>query len=476
MFRKSLMMALGLLIGSLAAAQDAPDIKKEEKFHDIYKTYNEQPTSEEVWEHAVGDRQSQVYRVQKGDTLSDISRTLFGDQFYWPKIWSFNTGDITNPHEIKPNMNIQFFPGNMSDAPTLDMVDSSQAPEGVIAASDAGLAEAGPVISKPGGASIPIPPSKKSHAALMKVLPPSLPSHRFPTAPEYLTYVVSNDPPPSIGKVVETELGMSSAGDFQYVIVHMDDPSQKNLTVFKHLEPVIDPTRADSNGKAELIEYQGEIEVLDKVNADDNLYRAMVKKTIQPVEVGAVLKVGHLPMFDPSSTEVASGAKAVIIGGQFSNKRDILNSRSLVFLSAGSAQGMQEGQSLAVFGNLKKRLPETKVQTNARQIGVVKIVNVSQNYSTAYVTHAEDDISVGDFVGSNVSMASAGGSLSPATDATSSVKDELDEFNSTPDSPAAPATTAPAPTLSNTEPNTIPDMKTEDPLNGSSGNDSDFDF
>lgn len=119
-----------LLLTSLTAiAQDAPDMQRESNFHEIYKKYNEQPTSEEQWEHAVGDRKSQVYRVQKGDTLSDISRTLFGDQFYWPKIWSLNNANVSNPHEINPSMNIQFFPGSTSDAPTLDLADAREMEE-----------------------------------------------------------------------------------------------------------------------------------------------------------------------------------------------------------------------------------------------------------------------------------------------------------------------------------------------------------
>lgn len=482
MLKKYGMVAAGLILGSFAGSalgQDAPDLQKEEKFHSIYKAYNEQPTSEEVWEHAVGNRQSQVYRVQKGDTLSDISRTLFGDQFYWPKIWSFNTGDITNPHEISPNMNIQFFPGNMSDAPTLNMVDAQSQPEAAPAADSAEEGPAPSALKVAKAETFLLPPGRKSRSRPLHNLPPSLPTHRFEPIPkpslivdvapthfprgmENLTYAVSNQAPSSIGKIVDTELGMKTAGDFQYVIIHLDDTSQKNLVVFRELEGVVDPTRPEPETKAHLTEYQGELEVLDKVNDGENLYRAMVKKTIQPVEVGAVLKAGTLPMFDPTPGEVTTGVKAVIIGGQFSNKRNLIGSRSLVFLSAGSGQGLQEGQSLAVFGNLRKRLPNTKVQMNARQIGVVKIVNLSQNYATAYLTQTDDDISVGDFVGGSTAVASALGEASSA--GVSSSKDELDEFMNEP----APDTKA--------APNEIPDFKDEDPLSGSSGDDSDFDF
>jgi hypothetical protein len=64
--------------------------------------------------------------VQKGDTLITISRTLFGDPQFWPKIWALNNDGITNPHIIAPGTQIFFYPGEAGAAPSLSVGSPSQ--------------------------------------------------------------------------------------------------------------------------------------------------------------------------------------------------------------------------------------------------------------------------------------------------------------------------------------------------------------
>lgn len=394
------------------AQSDEPNLKKEEYFHRIYKTYNEQPTSESTWEQVVGDRQSQVYKVQKGDTLSDISRTFFGDPNYWPKIWSLNSSYITNPHEISPLMNIQFYPGTMSEAPTVDLAQNSegQAPEK----------------DEPAPADQPALPKGRERSKVLKEIPSSLPVYRYgkvliprtsltvegrrpvlAPAPEYLTYYISESVPTEQGVVRETELGLNSASEYQYIVVKLEGGESKNYVAFRELPQVADPAQTNKSIKAHLIEYQGGIEILEKVNDSENLYRAIVKKTIAPIQVGAKLIPGSLPMFDPTPTSVGASGGGMIIGGPFSSQRALFGSKSLVFLNNGSSGGFQEGQSLAIYRNIKKRLPNSKSVTNDRQVGVVKIIKISGDYVTGYITNSTDDITVGDYVGSPSMLSSS---------------------------------------------------------------------
>ncbi len=99
--------------------EDEPDLKLEKKLNQIYKKFNSQPTPEEMWSTKTADRDAETYVVQKGDTLSSISQTLFGDPTFWPKIWSLNLDQIKNPHFIYPGAKISFFPGTEQDTPTL---------------------------------------------------------------------------------------------------------------------------------------------------------------------------------------------------------------------------------------------------------------------------------------------------------------------------------------------------------------------
>ncbi len=42
-----------------------------------------------------------VYTVERGDTLWDITGRFYGDSYEWPRVWSYNP-EITNPHWIYP--------------------------------------------------------------------------------------------------------------------------------------------------------------------------------------------------------------------------------------------------------------------------------------------------------------------------------------------------------------------------------------
>ena len=387
-----------------AAGSNDPDFAKEAQFNHIYKKFNEQPTAVEAWDKAVGKRASETYQVQKGNTLWDISNTFFGDPNFWPKIWSFNNGAIGNPHEIDPSMTIRFFPGNADEAPTVELTESSDK-ETVVDASKGTTTTVG------------IPAAKKKHIPVLKSLPASLPSRRFgifndeepkvevqippkteSRGLEYLGYYLTDAPISCVEVVTGTELDLKSAGDFVYIYVRLDQGSGKDFIVEKNLAFVDDPRK--KNRKGQMVEIQGQIEVLERVNEQKNIYRAIVKKAIQPVEVGSLLIPGQLPMIDPTMTPpTASGTGARIIGGQFGANRQLFAANQLVFLDGGSAQGLTEGESFPIFADEAVRNRQTDAYQNDRQIGVAKIVKVSSNFSTAYVTKSTDDIYRGDYVG-----------------------------------------------------------------------------
>ena len=58
----------------------------------------------------------QTHTVKEGDTLWDITQTYYGDPYRWPQVWSYNP-EITNPHWIYPEANVQLRPadGNVVD-------------------------------------------------------------------------------------------------------------------------------------------------------------------------------------------------------------------------------------------------------------------------------------------------------------------------------------------------------------------------
>ncbi|MCM2277291.1 MAG: LysM peptidoglycan-binding domain-containing protein [Oligoflexia bacterium] len=81
------------------------------------------PVPDEQWEEIAGERISERYEIVKGDTLYDISKRLFGDPRYWPKIWALNNRSITNPHWIRPGRKIAFMPGTGTSLPAVALQD-----------------------------------------------------------------------------------------------------------------------------------------------------------------------------------------------------------------------------------------------------------------------------------------------------------------------------------------------------------------
>ncbi|MBO9665234.1 MAG: LysM peptidoglycan-binding domain-containing protein [Bdellovibrio sp.] len=421
-----------------------PDYEKENEFHAIYKRFNQEPTSEESWEKAVGARKSETYKVQKGNTLWDISNTFFGDPNFWPKIWSLNNDSILNPHEINPAMNIQFFPGTMADAPTVSLGANDTAKDEVVAN---GGGEAG-------ANNAPVPKTHRKITPVLKSLPSSLPSGRvgffadddgvvdvqlqnsqFPKHLESLGYYLADSVVVGVGSITGTEMDTKTAGDFQHVYVQLPSNAEKYYVAHKNMGDVTDPRSKDRKGK--MVEIQGEIEVVEKVNEQKNIYRAIVRKAIQPLEVGAVLLPGHIPMIDPASSALSSSAGGKIMGGQFGKNRSLFSANSLVFLNGGSNQGFQEGQSFQVYADEALRNRQTDAVMNDRKIGIVKIVKVSPNFATAYVTNASEDILTGDYVG----LTSAKTAINKAVE--SHAPESKEEINNELDLEGAPSVDTP---------------------------------
>ncbi|NDD93317.1 LysM peptidoglycan-binding domain-containing protein, partial [bacterium] len=80
--------------------------------------------SDDSWKKIAESQLSETYTIVKGDTLWAISKKLFGDPFYWPKIWQINGKNIPNPDLIYPSNVLSFSPGSGTSLPSLQIKDS----------------------------------------------------------------------------------------------------------------------------------------------------------------------------------------------------------------------------------------------------------------------------------------------------------------------------------------------------------------
>lgn len=393
-------------------ANDDPDFRTEKRFHDIYQKFNQQPTSTEEWSKVTSGKSSQNYEVQKGDTLWDLSKTLFGDPNYWPKIWSLNKANIYNPHEINPQLTVQFYPGSVDQPPTLGVTEKTQVQALVATNSDPVAAQASVSEQEKALANVPDRPAPRTLVPVLKQIPPSFPkivvkaaerttSVEMDLRPQQvlnplvsLSTYLSESEVIAAGVVKETEMGLGSAYEFQYIYVQIEGTPQKTYTVVK--------TRPGPKGisaKVLQVEVLGEIEILDRVSNDNSYYRAVVKKSLTRVEVGGILIPGGIPRVDIAKTNPNTTGLSEVVGGQFGEGNDYFMVSSFLFLNKGENQGIQVGQTLPVYKNSLLRIKKTLIQTNEELIGYVKVVHANSESATACVIKASSDIRVGDYVG-----------------------------------------------------------------------------
>ncbi len=371
-----------LNFASGAQSEDDPDYRIEDQFHDIYKKFNENPVSEESWNKAYSLVKAKEYSVVKTDTLWDISQVLFADPVFWPKIWSFNTSEVLNPHEILPGWKIRFFPGTVDSAPSLKVLEYQ---------------------------GVAIPPQKVSPP--VTEIPPSIPQYipeipsfeiakliptdrsalvRIPLLP--LPVELFRDRPESRGKIIEMEEGARFADFGRDVFVELEDRvAPGRFSVIKNIE---------KNKHGYIVQYRGEIEVLSRINDSENVYRARITKLLDSIELGDFLVSGEIPMVDISEKPKVTSAPFVSIIGGFKSPTDLLFSPySIVFLDGGLREGLREGDVLNVYQEPKSRLSYTKQKKSYREIGTIKIIRTQDTVSTGYILSSKTEIREGDFAG-----------------------------------------------------------------------------
>jgi hypothetical protein len=423
---------------STANAQD-----KEERFSRDYTKFHKNRTSEQNWEKVVGKRTSDTYIVNKGDTLWDISGTLFGDPFYWPKVWSLNKELIFNPHVIFPEMKIKFYQGNSKALPTLAADNSkTQAPvETTQASNEAPVTPAAPGKedvprnARIGRGAIKIP--KYFHdtkVSLAREIEIQIEEHKAAPVEAYITqeFYISEQPLESVGKVVEIRDDFGSAGDGLYVFIKFDSQPEGTYTILKPGKPIRQPSK-ETAYDLEIYETEGEVKVLGKVNTEENVYRAQVTRTNTLVSAGSIAVPGKMKSFKISDADKETTASEGRIIG---NLRDYgtVGQGSFVVINQGSQSGYQPTMSLPIFEELEVRNRATLksfVKENPQRVGSVTIVDTTANFSVGYVTKVVDAIAVNDIV-----AAAEGGEFNPKH-ADSSGGDGLDAAPSAESLPAA---------------------------------------
>lgn len=397
-------LILILISSFFAQAQsDEPDLAKEDRFFQIFQKYNSQPTNNEKWNQVFTDEKPRIYTVLKKDTLWDVSKVLFADPNFWPKIWSFNTSEILNPHEIRPGWKISFSPGTLSAPPQMSALANSTLVTEVdrVKVNDTnslvefeGVKIPPPLLTRPVAE---IPPSipfysnapvvtervefvQSDRSELTKIPPIPLPVAAFDQRPEV------------IGEVVEFEDGSKLATDTRDIYIKLDEGMGPGVyTTIKKI---------DKSRYGYIAVYGAELEAMEKINDGENIYRAKIKKMINVAEIDDQLISGPIPVADVAETSLASDAPLLrIVGGYRSPTDSVFSAYSIVFLNGGTDQGLKTGETLKLYQDPKIRFERSKIKKAFRQVGLVKILRAEASISTAYILSSKSELREGDFAG-----------------------------------------------------------------------------
>lgn len=354
-----------------------PDLQFEANLHDIYVRYHSESMTDEQWDYIAGAKLSEVYTIQKGDTLWDLSRTFFGDGNYWPKIWAVNSA-ITNPHLIEPQNVIRFILGSENEPPMFTISEGKK--DGDVS----GIAEEENVditledtqiedLTKEVGElekelnqefseaeledefmtdeeieGLVIPPPETIIRPVTQVFPPSLPQWKtladsvlesttitmvgnkkeLKTPIVNLSYYIDENQPEGIGKVVGVEGGGTVSASYQYIYVRVRKGSVNEgdkFIVVGSMGPL--KTEKGIQEDAIIYEVQGQIIIGQKLQATKkyksnafDVYRAYVDNAINAIKVGSEVLASDYTTVSVDKVGRIPAVSGLIIGGEFDNK------------------------------------------------------------------------------------------------------------------------------------------------------------
>ncbi|MFN3454647.1 MAG: LysM peptidoglycan-binding domain-containing protein [Pseudobdellovibrio sp.] len=366
---------------------DDPDLALEKRLNNIYNKYNAVPTSSEVW-GSVTTNVANIYTVVKGDTLFTISKVLFGDPQFWPKIWAINSMGILNPHQITPGTQIYFYPGTGTTAPSL----SVGAP--LSAVSQTGQVEYVRDYNSQ-GTEFHKMASLDGKGVPYSQIPPSFPGYKAPDitlgADGVQVDVASRAQLPEV-KIKNPYILSSMKLKTDYKISEKE--AEKLICKEKHYVPVVikNNTSAAPGFYRMVVEEDYKFEKIKKtyaykdvgqveISADNSL---RVKQCLQVVDTDVLLVTSDMLNSLPDPNEVITGTRFQILEGLDVYNQQFYYSHQYVILNTDQLPDAPNN-TLKIYS---KAAGET--------VGEVKILKRTGTLSVGYILKNNDVIRTGD--------------------------------------------------------------------------------
>ncbi len=312
---------------------------------------------------------AETHVVQSGDTLWDLCSKYLNSPWYWPKIWSYNP-QITNPHWIYPGNELRFYPGDESLPTNVEVArginidgDESDVPEEL---------DADELVRTTGSIQVG------------RTAPDSVWS-------SFVSFVSASQLAKS-GDIVNAEPGAIMLSDYDKMYVKLKQPAKKGdrYAIYRLVRSINHPVTGDPMGAA--VEIIGGVQIVD---TSPKVATAIIAQAFRPVERGDFVGPWPEGFGDRVAPAPNSGETQGYIIETVGDVLGPLGEYTYVFIDRGRSHGVQKGNTFVVLDRGDGFTREVEDLPN-EEIGVLMVIDVQDNASTAIVTHSLREFGVGD--------------------------------------------------------------------------------
>lgn len=409
-----------ILFFSTQSFADSPNSQFEKLIFDLYQKYYSDPISPTEWKDYIKNVKEEKYVVKSGDTLWALSKIFFADPLFWSKIWALNS-DLTNPHVISVGKELRFIQGTENEPPTLVVTSENNEIQAATKPLPINDSESGKEVevgakeeSKAKASIVQIPESQTTTSPLLRVIPSSFkesndaaffkqeefkadlrPNTVDTTEMEILSFPSDsrlNDEGEVIG-VLGIEGGIAIRE--QELLIRLPKETSLGAIVYA-VTRVSDLSSSRFDGYT--FNYSAKLKVLEFTPEGD--VRVKVEQSYWPVKAGdkvittppAVVKINP-------NAPIQSGDWKVFAGAE-SKERKQFSFNEMVYLDAGSEQGISHGSLVEVFQKID--MPGEGVIYSSNPKAILQIVNVLPNISAGIVLRNNMPVIKGDKAGRTV--------------------------------------------------------------------------
>jgi hypothetical protein len=395
-------MLLSLLL-PLIASTTASAITEEQRLVQIAKHLK--PISDSQWNEIAGARTSEIYEIQKGDTLWDVSKRIFGNSYYWPKVWSLNAG-IANPHIVSPGQKLAFMPGSSESLPKLAAADSAPNSSGTSSGTIAEVAAQGDSVTDSGGSVMheydKVPKDAWAPITLANTLEKQYDTYGIDkelkiTIPSRFVFrvpAIANEAKvPFLGEIVGSRRDAAWLSQHETVFLKSSSQDLQVGTTYTIMNAPEEIRERKSDRVGYIYKAIGEVRI---VGVKDELYVGVITNAYDLIPRGSRL-YPLLPLITEIKPVAARSAMEALVA--LSTTEHTKNSAQYHFVhfDRGIEDGVQVGNVFRIYDyfdpNTRKKLTESDFLINADAI----VVHATAQYSTAMVLRSRDTFSRGDF-------------------------------------------------------------------------------